>query len=173
MKRGKRAINGKRPDMDDHRTPGFTLPEVLITILLISILFSLGIVFSSSFRQTRKMRDYEIAIVLAQQAIDILRAAPFDTIDDKDEDKFEKGSKFKSVERDLMTKEGENDPLVPIFEAGNIKYERNVEVLDVPPAEKDGPSPGLKHVRVSVSWKSPEGEYVPPFEITTMITDLN
>ncbi|HNW35901.1 MAG TPA: prepilin-type N-terminal cleavage/methylation domain-containing protein, partial [Candidatus Ozemobacteraceae bacterium] len=59
----------------------FTLPEVLITILLISILFSLGIVFSMGMRHTRKARDYETAIGLAQQAVDALRSVPFNTLD--------------------------------------------------------------------------------------------
>ena len=66
----------------------FTLPEILITILLLSILFSLGIVFTMGMRQTRKVKDYETAIGLAQQAIDGLRAVPFGTLDDEDAGEF-------------------------------------------------------------------------------------
>jgi len=152
---------------------GFTLPEVLITLLLLSILFCIAIVFSSNFRHTRKTRDYEIAIALAQQAIDALRAAPFATIDDADSKKAGGSGSYESVETDLNNDNGKNDLLKPKFILGNVTYERNVEVCDVEPKNKKGPPLGLKYVKVTVTWKTPDGEEIQPYEITTTIADLN
>ncbi|MBF0501225.1 MAG: prepilin-type N-terminal cleavage/methylation domain-containing protein [Candidatus Riflebacteria bacterium] len=143
---------------------GFTLPEVLITILLISILFTLGIIFTTGLRSTSKMRNSEIAIVLAQQAIEVLRAAPYSMIDDADASD--------SVELDLNTDSGPNDLLKPVLMAGPIKYERKVEVTELPNAVKDGMSPRLKFVRVIVTWGRPEEKKV-TFELSTTIADLN
>ena len=144
---------------------GFTLPELLITILLISVLFTLGIIFSSSMRSTRKMRDYEIAIALAQQAVEVLRAAPFSTIDDAD---FGKGS----LETDLNTDNGQGDTFGPEFVSGVTTYRRTVEVTEVPNVIENAKL-HLKHVKVSVKWQPPDGGDVPPYEITTTIADLN
>jgi len=143
----------------------FSLPEVLITVLLISILFSLGIVFTSGLKSTKKMRNYEIAIALAQQAIEVLRAAPFCLIDDED-------AKEKSVETDLNTSKGDNDILEPTYSTGGVKYERKVEVTNVPPLIKDGTPVNLKHVRVIVKWVTPDNDKA-NYEVTTTIADLN
>lgn len=145
---------------------GFSLPELLITIILISILFALAIVFSSSLRQTRKLRDYEIAIALAQQAIEILRGAPFSTLDDADA-----GSE--SLEADFNTDSGPGDQFVPVFITNNIRYERKVEVTEAPSSKETTPGIGLKCVRVSVKWFTPTGEDIQPFEIVTTIADCN
>ncbi|RCK80889.1 MAG: hypothetical protein OZSIB_2777 [Candidatus Ozemobacter sibiricus] len=152
------------------RTPvrGFTLPEVLITIILISILFLLGVIFSSGLRHTRKQRTFEIAIGLAQQAVEALRAAPFELIDDAD-------APGHSVEEDLNTANGGTDLYEPVFISNNVRYERKVEVENVPPAnDVKGATPvGLKAVRVTVKWKGPEDDAPEPFVITTTIANLN
>jgi len=156
-------VKGKPPERR-----AFTLPEVLITLILISILFLLGTVFSSGLRHSRKQRTYETAIGLAQQAVEVLRAAPFVTIDDED-------APGRSVEEDLNTSNGENDLLEPVFISNNIKYERKVEVVNVPPANNvKGATPvGLKAVRVTVKWKGTEDEHAEPYIITTTIANLN
>lgn len=145
---------------------GFTLPELLITILLISILFTLGLLFSTGMRQTRKMRDYEIAIALARQAIEVLRSAPFELIDDAD-------AGPDSIEHDLNTGSGDGDLLEPEFTVNMIRYERSVEVLNVEPIEEDGIPPGLKYVKVIVHWQAPDGTEIVPYEIVTTISNLN
>jgi len=160
MRGGRDKDRGSR-----RRRAGFTLPEVLITLLLISILFTLGIIFMAGLRGTKKMRNYEIAITLAQQAIEVLRAAPFQTIDDADAGRD-------SVESDLNSQNGSSDLLEPTHQAGSIKYDRKVEVTDIPPMEKDGTPPGLKHVKVSVSWTPPDEEKI-TYELTSTIADTN
>ena len=147
---------------------GLTLPEVLITILLISILFSLAIVFSSNLRSTKKMRNKEIAIALAQQAVEALRASPFGLLDDADQP----DSKERSVEYDLNNSSGLTDLLEPAFNAGGVKYNRLVEVTDVPPVNGEGTPICLKHVRVLVQWAPPDGEKL-SYEITTAISNFN
>ncbi len=148
----------------------FTLPEILITILLLSILFSLGIVFSMGMRQTRKVKDYETAIGLAQQAIDGLRAIPFGTLDDEDAGEF-------SAETDFNTSGapgGVADLYEPVFKAGGSTYERKVEVTGVPsPGGPLGTPLKIKFVKVTVKWKTPEGEEPDPYIISTAISDLN
>ncbi len=154
---------GKRPT-----ARAFTLPEVLITIILISILFLLGVVFSSGLRHSRKQRTFEIGIGLAQQAIETLRAAPFGLLDDED-------APGHSLEEDLNTSSGAGDLLEPVFVSNNVRYERKVEVLNVPPANdiKGATPTGLKAVRVTVRWKGPEDEHAEPYVITTTIANLN
>jgi prepilin-type N-terminal cleavage/methylation domain-containing protein len=148
------------------RVRAFSLPEVLITILLISILFGLGIIFSSGLRQTRKMRDWEIAISLAQQAVEVLRASPFALLDDEDAGE-------NSAERDLNHDAGPRDLLKPTFVVNGITYQRTVEVTNVAPPDPKGTPIGLKYVKISVKWKPPDGENIPPYEIITTIADIN
>ncbi len=147
---------------------GLTLPEVLITILLISILFSLAIVFSTNLRATKKMRNKEIAIALAQQAVEALRASPYDLLDDADQSDM----KERSIEYDLNTSSGLSDLLEPAFNAGGVKYERKVEVTNVPPVQSEGTPICLKHIRVQVKWTTPDGEKL-NYEITTAISNFN
>lgn len=145
---------------------GFTLVEVLISILLISILFSLGILFSSSMNTTKRMRNYEVAISFAQQAIEAFRAAPFDTLDNAD-------CGDKSLEADFNTETPGIDLFKPTLQAGNILYERSVNVESVDTADaKKGAAPRLKYLHVTVKWAPPDGERL-TYEMTTTIADIN
>lgn len=148
------------------RVCGYTLPELLITILLLSILFSLAIVFSSGLNQSKRLRDYSVAVALAQQAIEIVRSAPYKLIDDADSGKD-------SVETDLNTKSGEDDPLSPVFESGGIKYDRKVEIADVMAAEDQKRPIGMKQLTVTVVWTPLDGGKAEPFVVTTTIADMN
>ncbi|MBF0407284.1 MAG: hypothetical protein HQM10_08020 [Candidatus Riflebacteria bacterium] len=145
---------------------GLNLPEVLIMILLLSILFTLGILFSAQFKSTKKLKNKEIAIALAQQAVEVLRAAPFSLVDDAD-------AGNNSVEADLNTDSGPTDLLEPLYTAGAFSYSRKVEVKTVPieSKEKNAKSP-LKHVSVTVSWKSADGQDE-EISLSTAIADLN
>ena len=159
---GRQSIAGKRPAL----LRGYTLPELLITILLLAILFLLSIIFSSGLNQSKRLRDYSIAVALAQQAIEIARAAPFKLLDDADA-----GSN--SVESDLNTSSGDNDALDPVFESGGIKYQRTVEIRDVMALEDDSRPIGLKHFKVTVIWKPLDGGKPEPFIVSTTIADMN
>lgn len=152
----------KRPTMP----VGYTMPELLITILLLAILFSLAITFSSSLNQSKKLRDYSVAVALAQQAVEIARSAPFALLDDSD-------AGANSVEIDLNTAVDQNDSLNPDFNSGGIKYHRVVEITDVKAAEDKDRSIGLKLVKVTVEWKPLDGGKPEPFVIMSTIANMN
>lgn len=145
---------------------GYSLPELLITILLLSILFSLAIVFSSGLSQTRRLRDFSIAVAYAQQAVEIVKSAPYSLLDDADAGE-------NSVESDLNSSTGPQDTFEPVFESGGIKYFRKVEIVDIMAKEDKTRPVGLKLLTVTVDWKTLEGIKAEPFIIKTTIADLN
>lgn len=145
---------------------GYSLPELLITILLLAILFSLAIIFSSGMSQTRRLRDYSVAVAFAQQAVEIVRSAPFTLVDDAD-------AGNNSVEVDLNTSSGPQDSFEPEFESGGIKYIRKVEIVNVMSKEDKEIPIGLKLLSIRVDWKTIEGAQAEPFLIKTTVADLN
>lgn len=145
---------------------GYTLPELLITILLLAILFTLAIIFSSSLNQTKKLRDYSVAVALAQQVVEVARSAPFSLLDDADAGK-------NSLETDFNTASHDKDPFVPEFESGGIKYRRTVEITDIMAAEDSKRPIGLKLIKVTVQWKPLDGGKPEPFVIISTIADMN
>ena len=88
------------------KTKAYTLPELLITILLLAILFTLGLIMSSGFDQSKKLRDYSVAVALAQQALEIARSSPYDILDDEDAGVNSLETDFNSVNGELPTAEG-------------------------------------------------------------------
>ncbi len=148
------------------KTKAFTLPELLITILLLAILFTLGIILTSGFDQSKKLRDYSVAVAYAQQALEIARSSPFDLLDDEDA-----GSD--SLETDFNSYNGENDLIVPDYDSGFVKYHRNVEIRDVKAATDDKRSIGLKTIRVAVEWKSIYTGKMETFVVSSTIADIN
>jgi prepilin-type N-terminal cleavage/methylation domain-containing protein len=144
----------------------FTMPELLITILLLSILFTLAIIFSSGLGQSRRLRDYSVAVALVQQAIEVARSAPFKLLDDADAGKD-------SLETDFNTSTGENDPFIPAIDSGGITYDRQVEITDVMALEDKARPIGLKLLTVTVTWKTLDGGHPDPFIVTTTIADMN
>ena len=145
---------------------GYTLPELLITILLIGILFSIALVFTSGMRHTKKLRDYSIAISLAQQAIEVVKSSPFSSLAEED-------AGVNSVEVDFNKNDGPTDLLMPEFSSGGIVYKRKVTISDVKSKVNDELTVGMKLVEVVVSWKNLSGEEVDPFIVTTTVADLN
>ena len=145
---------------------GYTMPELLITILLLAILFSLAITFASSLNQAKKLRDYSVAVALAQQAVEIARAAPFSLLDDAD-------AGANSVETDLNTTTDLNDSITPEFDSGGIKYRRTVEITDVMALEDKTRPIGLKLVKVTVEWKPLDGGKPEPFVVSSTIANMN
>ena len=144
----------------------YTLPELLITILLLAILFTLGIILTSGFDQSKKLRDYSVAVALAQQAIEIARSAPYDLLDDEN-------AGTNSIEYDLNSVNGENDIIVPDYDSGFVKYHRNVEIRDVKAATDENRSIGLKTIKVTVEWKSVETGKKETFTVSSSIADIN
>lgn len=145
---------------------GYSMPELLITILLLAILFSLAIIFSSGLSQTKRLRDYSIAVAFAQQAVEIVRSAPYSLLDDAD-------AGPNSVETDLNTNSGPQDCFEGEFESAGIKYIRKVEITDVMAKEDEKRPVGLKVLTIRVDWKTLEGAQAEPFIIKTTVADLN
>lgn len=145
---------------------GYSLPELLITILLLSILFTLAIIFSSGMSQTRRLRDYSVAVAFAQQAIEIVKSAPFSLLDDAD-------AGANSVETDLNTSSGPQDAFEPVFVSSGINYQRKVEITNVGAKEDKDRPVGLKLLKVTVNWKTIEGAQAEPFILKTTIADMN
>ena len=145
---------------------GYTLPELLITILLMGILFVLALTFSTSTRQSQRIRDYSVAVALAQQAIEIAKAAPFSIIDENDAGE-------ESLEYNFNNIDQPNNIFGSIFVSNNVEYLREVIISDVMAAEDDTRPIGLKKMTVTVTWDPSDGGEQEPFIINTLIPDLN
>lgn len=145
---------------------GYTLPEILITMLLLGILFTLALTFSSSTSQSRRLRDYSIAVALAQQAIEVARAAPYKILDEVDAGE-------ESLEYNFNNIQEVNNQFGSVFESNHIRYKRKVQIDDVMAAEDKECPVGLKRVKVTVEWQPPDGGKAEPFKIETLISDLN
>jgi prepilin-type N-terminal cleavage/methylation domain-containing protein len=137
----------------------YTLPELLITLLLLAILFTLGILLSSNLGQTKKLRDYSVAVALAQQAIEIVRSAPFEILDDAD--------------ALVNTVADANDTIIPEFNSGNTSYKRKVIITDIMSKEDPKLPAGIKHVEVIVEWSSSDGGKADPFVMQTTVANMN
>ena len=144
----------------------YTLPELLITILLMAILFTLAIILTSGFDHSKKLRDYNVAVALAQQALEIARSSPYDLLDDETA-----GSN--SLETDFNSVNGDNDLIVPDYDSGFVKYHRNVEIRDIKASTDQNHSIGLKTIKVTVEWKSPETGKKEVFVVSSSIADIN
>ncbi|MBQ3643764.1 MAG: type II secretion system protein [Candidatus Riflebacteria bacterium] len=144
----------------------YTLPELLITILLMAILFTLAIILTSGFDHSKKLRDYNVAVALAQQALEIARSSPYDLLDDETA-----GSN--SLETDFNSVNGDNDLIVPDYDSGFVKYHRNVEIRDIKASTDQNRSIGLKTIKVTVEWKSPETGKKEVFVVSSSIADIN
>lgn len=149
-----------------YKTKAYTLPELLITILLLAILFTLGVIMTSGFEQSKKLRDYSVAVALSQQALEIARSAPFDILDDEDAGE-------NSLEADFNSVNGENDLIVPEYDSGFVKYRRHVEIQDIKAAGDEKRSIGLKSIKVTVEWKSADSGKLETFVVTSSIADIN
>lgn len=147
------------------KNKAYTLPELLITILLMAILFTLGIIMSSGFDQSKKLRDYSVAVALAQQALEMARSAPFDILDDQD-------AGANSLEVDFNSVNGDNDLIVPDYDSGFAKYHRRVIIQDVKAADEKR-SIGLKTIKVVVEWSAGDSSKKESFDVSSTIADIN
>lgn len=130
-----------------------TLIEILVAIGLMCCLFGIGWAISSSFLHVKKARNYEIAIYLANQAMEAVRAARFREIGSTSEARKDTLVQDFSSSKNIYDESGEG--FLPVFKVGNIEFTREVRVEEVPSLKKDFPS-GLKLVQVVVQWKAPE-----------------
>jgi type II secretory pathway pseudopilin PulG len=148
---------------------GLTFVEILVAILLMSILFAVGWAISNSFLGVKKVRNYEIAVALANQALEAARAARFREIGATgDGRKDTLVQDFSSTENIFDGEKGEG--FIPLVRIGNVEFTREVRVTDVPSRQKDYPS-GLKLIRVVVQWKASEDGSPLVFEAVSAVAE--
>jgi hypothetical protein len=145
-----------------------TFVEILIAGLLMVVVFIIGWTIASSFTGVTKVRNFETAIFLANQAIEAVRAARSRELGvDGDRRKNTLLADFASAEN-VFDKNGEG--FVPVVKVGNIEYRRNISIKNVPTDHEDLES-GLKLVRVTVSWKAADDGKPVVFEAITTHCD--
>jgi type II secretory pathway pseudopilin PulG len=152
------------------RRRAMTFVEIMIAGLLMVVVFIIGWTISSSFIGVKKVRNYENAIFLANQAIEAVRAARGREIGlTGDGRKDTLIADFHSADNQFDVANG--DGFVPVVEIAGIEYRRTISVEKVPSTNKDVPS-GLKLVRVKVEWKSDKDGKPVVFETVTAHCDL-
>lgn len=145
-----------------------TFVEVLIAGLLMTVVFTIGWTISQSFTGVSKVRNYENAIFLANQAVEAIRAArsaELGTDDDKGHNTLL--ADFQSADN---TYDKNPDGFLPVVEIAGVEYRRTISIKNVPSDNKDIPS-GLKLVKVNVSWKSTDDGKPVEFEVVTTHCD--
>ncbi len=134
------------------------------------VVFIIGWTISSSFTGVAKVRNYENAIFLANQAIEAIRAARGREIGvDRDGRKNTLLADFHSAQNQYDVKNG--DGFVPVVKIGDIEYRRSISVEEVPSGNNQVES-GLKIVKVKVEWNSGVDGKPVVFEAVTAHCDL-
>ncbi len=146
-----------------------TFTEILIAGLLMVVVFTIGWLISNSFTGVKKVRNYENAIFLANEAIEAVRAARTNELGSEKE----KGRNTLMADFNSANNQYDKDlsGFVPEIEIGGIKYTRKVTIEEVPSGNKNLPS-SLKMVHVLVSWKASEDNAPVTFEVVTAHCDL-
>lgn len=141
-----------------------TFVEILIAGLLMVVVFIIGWIISNSFTGVTRVRNYETAIFLANQAIEAVRAARSRELGiDGDNRKNTLLADFSSSDN-VFDKNGEG--FLPVVKVGNVEYRRNISIKDIPSDNNDLET-GLKLVKVTVSWKSTDDGRPLIFEAVT------
>lgn len=157
-------------NMINNSKKAMTFVEIIIAGLLMVVVFIIGWTISSSFTGVTKVRNYENAIFLANQAVEAIRAARGREIGvDRDGRKNSLLADFHSAQNQYDVKNG--DGFVPIIEIGGIEYRRTISVEKVPSSNNHVES-GLKLVRVKVEWTSSIDGNPVVFETVTAHCDL-
>ncbi len=157
-------------NMPEINRKAMTFVEIIIAGLLMVVVFIIGWTISSSFTGVAKVRNYENAIFLANQAIEAIRAARGREIGvDRDGRKNTLLADFRSAENQFDVKNG--DGFVPKVEIGNVVYNRTISVEEIPSDNNEVES-GLKLIRVKVEWNSSTDGNPVVFEAVTTHCDL-
>jgi cytoskeletal protein RodZ len=142
-----------------------TFVEIIIAGLLMIVVFIIGWTISTSFTGVKKVRNYETAVFLANQAIEAVRAARSRELgSDNDKRKNTLIADFSSATNIFDHKNGEG--FVPVIEIGGIEYKRKISIVDIPSSNKSI-SPELKLIKVLVSWKARDDGKPIHFEVVT------
>jgi len=152
-----------------NKCKAMTFIEILIACLLMVVVFIIGWTISNSFTGVKKVRNYENAVFLANQAIEAIRAARSQEMgSDKDKAGNTLISDFSSGKD---TYDQNYDGFTPSVEIGGVIYNRKVSVENVDSMNADI-NTGLKVIRVNVSWKAHEDGTPIEFEVVTAHCDL-
>lgn len=146
-----------------------TFVEILIAGLFMAVVFTIGWLIANSFTGVKKVRNYENAVALANQAIEAVRAARNNELGlDK-----EKGNNSLLADFNSANNKYDKDlgGFVPEIEIGGIKYTRKVSIEEVPSGNDKIPS-CLKMIHVIVTWKANEDNEPVKFEIVTAHCEL-
>ncbi len=158
-------IEKSKTSMFRNSKTAMTFVEIMIAGLLMIVLFIIGWTISTSFTGVKKVRNYETAVFLANQAIESVRAARSRELgSDHDKRKNTLISDFSSANNIFDHKNGEG--FVPVVEIGGIEYKRKVSIIDIPSSNKDI-APELKLIKVLVSWKARDDGKPIEFEVVT------
>lgn len=152
-----------------NKKSAMTFVEILIAGFLMVVVFTIGWLIASSFTGVKKVRNYENAVFLANEAVEAIRAARTKELgSDKSKGTNTVISDFNS-DNDRYDKDFGG--FVPEVEIGGVKYKRTVSIEDVPSGNKDIES-NLKMIRVNVSWRASEDDTPVVFEVVTAHCDL-
>lgn len=148
---------------------GITFMEILVACMLMVVVFIIGWTISNSFSGVSKVRNYETAMFLANEAIEAIRAARSSEIgSDKDKSSQTLMGDFSSSSD---TFDDNFDGFVPSVEIGGTIYKRKVSVENIDSMNADIQT-GLKIVKVNVTWKAKDDGAPVEFEVVTTHCDL-
>ncbi len=149
---------------------GVTFVEILVAAALLAMVFAIGWTISSSLLGVRKVRDYEVAVALATQAIEAVRAARHRELGaDKDGRKDSLLYDFNNLGQPFDDEAGEG--FVPVVKVGPVEFKREISITDCP-SLLDGLPSGCKFVRVTIRWKAQEDGAPMVFEAATTHADV-
>lgn len=158
-----------RKNRNNYNHKAMTFVEIIIAGFFMVVIFTIGWLIASSFTGVKKVRNYENAIFLANEAIEAVRAARFKELGSEKS----KGTNTLMADFNSGRNIYDKDPggFVPEVTIGGVKYKRTVSIEDVPSDNKDLES-YLKMVRVVVSWKDKEDNAPVTFEVVTAHCEL-
>lgn len=138
-------------------------------MILMSILFAVGWAISNSFLGIKKIRNFELAISLANQAMEAARSARFRELG------AQKDGRKDTLLHDFSSSNGVFDGekcegFVPVVTISGIEFKREVTIVNVP-SKLEGLPSGLKLIRVLVSWRAPEDGTPLTFETASTVAE--
>jgi len=146
-----------------------TFVELLVAMGLMTLFFIMGYAVSNSFSGVKKVRNFELAVALAGQAIEAARAARFRELGgEKELRKDTLAADFQSGNDpyDLPSAEG----FQPVIRLGGVDFKRTVKITECP-SLINGLKSGLKLVNVTVQWRATEDGEMLTYEAATAIAE--
>lgn len=145
-----------------------TFVELMIAGFLMLMLFLIGMFISQGFVGVTHARDYETAILLANQTIEAVRAARSHQLgEDNDGRRDTLLYDFSSADN-IFDHTGEG--FLPVIKVGNVEYKRRLSIESIPSTNPDMDS-GLKQIRVLITWKPEESSRETNYEVITLHSD--